>query len=190
MSRAGAPSRRRQQKRGSVKVGSSPAFAGGAVPVPNALLDEVLPTLKDTELRVLLIVLRQTLGWREGSETGGWRYKERDWISHSQMVKKTGRGSDAVSKAIDALVQQGLIRVETAAGRGLTTPAERRRHLGRLYFRLGDNWAPAGKSACPRHPAQAKTTTDKGDNKKEQGLFHKRQTPAVVLRRGWQRAVE
>ncbi len=68
-------------------------FEGGVIPVPNRLVDEVLPTLKDTELRVLLIVLRQTLGWREGSDTRArWRYKRRDWISHSQMVRRTGRG--------------------------------------------------------------------------------------------------
>ena len=33
-------------------------------PVPTRLVDEVMPALKDTELRVLLVVLRQTWGWQ------------------------------------------------------------------------------------------------------------------------------
>ena len=33
-------------------------------PVPVRLVDTVMPRLKDTELRVLLVVLRQTWGWR------------------------------------------------------------------------------------------------------------------------------
>ena len=55
----------------------------------------------------------------------------------------TGRGSEAVSGAIDALVRSGLLVVEDAAGRALATPAERRRHLGRLYYRAGDSLVPA-----------------------------------------------
>ena len=139
-------------------------FEGGAFPIPNRLVDEILPMLRDTELRVLLIVLRQTLGWREGSDTGGWRYKRRDWISHSQMVKRTGRGSEAISKAVDALVQRGLLIVETMAGKPLVTPAERRRYLGRLYYRPGEI---LGISASSSHPAKAKTTTDKEYNIKK-----------------------
>lgn len=162
------------------------SFPAGAVPIPNQLFDAVLPNLKDTELRVLLIVLRQTIGFREGSPSGGWRYKERDWISHSQMIRKTGRGSEAVSRAIDALVQRGLIVVESAAGRPLVTAAERRRFLERLYFRPAQMWI----TDDPRHPAKAKTTTDKRDNKKEKSYLQKRRMPAVVVKRGWQRAVQ
>jgi hypothetical protein len=106
-------------------------FAGGTVPVPNALFDDLLPTLKDTELRVLLIVLRATAGWRDRKG----RAKARDWISHRQLVKRTGRRSAAVSGAVDRLVRRGLLIVEDSAGRALATPQERRRHLGRLFFR-------------------------------------------------------
>ncbi len=162
-------------------------FPGGAVPIPNRLFDEVLPGLKDTELRVLLIVLRQTLGWREGSDTGGgWQYKKRDWISHSQMVKKTGRGSEAISRAVDALVQHGLLVVETAAGKPLITPAERRRCLGRLYYRPGENVGITDRAV---HPAKAKTTTDTRYNIKK----NLKKTDHLSLSRrgisGWQHPV-
>lgn len=167
-------------------MGNEPSgFLCGAVPIPNRLVDAVLPTLKDTELRVLLIVLRQTLGWREGSETGGWRYKKRDWISHSQMVKRTGRGSEAISKAVDALVQRELLIVETTTGKPLNTPMERRRHLGRLYYRPGDI---LGITASSSHPAKAKTTTYTRYNIKEDV---KRIRPVRLSRRGggWQHSV-
>jgi hypothetical protein len=106
-------------------------FPGGTVPVPNALFDDLLPTLRDTELRVLLIIIRQTAGWRDHKG----RSKARDWISHGQFVRRTGRKSAAVSGAIARLVRRGLIVVEDSAGQSLATPQERRRHLGRLYFR-------------------------------------------------------
>jgi len=106
-------------------------FAIGAVPVPNAVFDDLLPTLRDTELRVLLVVIRQTAGWRDAQG----RSKARDWLSHGQLTRRTGRRSAAVSGAVDGLVTRGLIVVEDSAGRALVTREERRRHLGRLYFR-------------------------------------------------------
>jgi hypothetical protein len=101
-------------------------------------VDERLPLLKDTEARVWLVVWRQTHGWR-ADRTGGAgstpAFKRRDWLSHSQLVRRTGRGSGAVSAAVAALVARGLLVVEDAAGRELPTREARRRHLGRLYYR-------------------------------------------------------
>lgn len=111
-------------------------FGGGFVPIPNALFDLVLPTLKDTELRVLLIVMRQTWGWRK-SRTA---YVERDWISRALFCRRTGRASEAISGAVATLVEKELIAVEDTAGNSLATSEARRRHLGRLYYRPGDMW--------------------------------------------------
>ena len=141
-------------------------------PVPVRLVDDVMPHLKDTELRVLLVVLRQTWGWRVDrtsaskagagtqrrtsgqptSKQGGKHEfskhqftkhqatKRRDWLSHRQLCRRTGRGSDAVSAAVASLTASGLIIVEDAGGKPLRTPDERRRCLGRLYFRPGTLW--------------------------------------------------
>lgn len=169
-----------------------PPFSSGTVPIPNRLFDEVLPTLKDTEPRVLLVVLRQTIGFREGSPSGGWRYKQRDWISYSQMVKKTGRGSEAVSKAIAALVARGLIIVEDCSGNLLETPEKRRRHLGRLYYRIGDMW----KTPNGRHPGKAKTTIDdrnyinRPKRKKRERSSKEMGAPVVLQQEGWHRACD
>jgi len=109
-------------------------------PVPIKLVDDLMPYLKDTELRVLLVVLRQTWGWKadrtKTDNTGPT--KRRDWLSHRQLCRRTGRGSEAVSGAVASLTALGLIVVEDASGTPLSTPEERRRCLGRLYFRPGN----------------------------------------------------
>ena len=131
---------------------------GRVTPVSNALFDVWLPRLKDTELRVYLVVWRATKGWTAGRG----RTKTRDWISSGQMQKRTGRSSEAVSAAIASLVSRGLLVVEDAAGRRLLTPEERRRHLGMLYFRAVDMWITGDE--C--RPGKPKRTKDR-DNKKE-----------------------
>jgi hypothetical protein len=125
---------------------------GGSVPVPNALFDELLPELSDAELRLLLVVVRATLGWREGNATGGWQYKQRDWMTNRLLVRRTGCASASVSRAVQALVAKRLIRVESATAELLDTPEKRRRNLGRLYFGLGDMWTtpPRGDIAFRR----------------------------------------
>ena len=54
----------------------------------------------------------------------------------SQLKARTGRASEAVSKAIDGLVKRGLILVCTEAGAPLNTPEARRRWQGKLFFGL------------------------------------------------------
>lgn len=95
------------------------------VPIPLWIIDQVLPTLRDTELRVLMIVLRQTAN------------KERDWLSSRQLHQRTGRSSAAVSGAIDTLVRRGLITVTAQSGSILDMPSERRRCRHRLWFQRG-----------------------------------------------------
>jgi hypothetical protein len=163
---------------------------GGVVPVPNSLVDEVLPTLRDTELRVLLVVLRQTWGWRDVT-TG--KHKARDWLTSGQLQRRTGRAGEAVSSAVDGLVRRGLIVVEDAWGRPLATAEERRRHLGKLYFKPGDMWKTPGS----RLPGKPKTTTYTRDKSKNadaplgKNPGDERRTGAVVIRgEGWSRAGE
>ena len=116
------------------------AALGPVVPVPALLLDRLLPALTDTELRVLLIVTRQTLGWvDEGRESAHGR-KYRDWMSQSQLQAKTGKSRDSVSRAVGALVEARLIVVENPAGEELTSPRSRKLARTRLFYRLDDRW--------------------------------------------------
>src|SRR5579859_3934358 len=108
-------------------------YPPNTTPFPNRLLDEAMPHLTDTEFRVLCMVVRETLGWADGQ---GGRRRETDRLTQRRLIARTGRASEAVSRAIDGLVRQCLIEVLTPSGVLLETPQERRRHRGRLLFRL------------------------------------------------------
>ena len=101
-----------------------------STPFPNLLLDWWMPVLRDTEWRVLCVVVRQTLGWKAGPGR-----KESDRISQAQLCRKTGRASAAVSQAIDRLVTLGLLAATTKTGQPLNS-AKRRRNGRGVYYRV------------------------------------------------------
>lgn len=101
--------------------------------VPNFILDELLPSLKPTELTLLLIIIRSTIGWVEDTATG--RRKEKDWLSSSQLVAKTGFRRKAISSAIQSLSDRRLISVLDSQGNLLSSAKERRGKL-KLYYRF------------------------------------------------------
>lgn len=120
----------------------SGALPVGTTPVPNALFDTILPHLSDTELRVILVVTRATLGWKAG--TGR---KPCDWLSHRQLQARTGRAGASVSHAVEGLVRRGLLIVQDGAGRLRDSASSRRAARGRLYYRLSEALlAPPQKS--------------------------------------------
>ena len=120
--------------------------------IPNILIDEVMPRLKDTEWRLLCVIARQTLGWIEK----GRGRKQRDWISQSQLIARTGRNSAALSAALNVLVCENLIECQAESGELLATPEQRRRHRGRIYFSL-----------LPQQMQLAKTELQKANTTKE-----------------------
>ena len=169
-------------------------LAGGTTPVPTALLDRVMPTLRDTELRVLLVVVRQTLGWQVGKDPR--LRKERDWLTQSQLMRRTGRASGAVARAVDTLVRRGLIDVLDKTERPLVTPAERRRCLGRLYYRLrlgkGETTEDRGGSAATKSehakPHTTKKTVYKNKTFGRQVVDKSVENSCAVRRPGWTQA--
>ncbi len=112
----------------------STPFPNMSTPFPNLLIDRIMPDLSDTEWRLLCVVCRQTLGFV--SQGGQPSRRTRDWLTHSQLKARTGRASEAVSRAIDGLIRKNLIEVRTYAGEPLLTPPERRRCQGMLFFSL------------------------------------------------------
>ena len=81
----------------------------GTTPVPNKLFDLFLNELQGAELKVLLVIIRQTLGWQDRRSVHG--RKTKDWISSSQLILKSGCSRRAISSAIDVLTKKKLIRV-------------------------------------------------------------------------------
>jgi len=102
-------------------------------PVPNIIFDRYLKDLNLGELKVLLVVIRQTLGWAD--RRGMYGRKETDWISGSQLREKTGCSRRAITTAIDLLVKKSLIEVQDERGVNLDNPQERQGKV-RLYYRL------------------------------------------------------
>ena len=102
-------------------------------PFPNSLISEVMPTLKDTEWRLLCVVVRQTLGW---VDPGTGRRKTQDWMTRTQLLQKTGRNSAAISKALDVLVSQQLLHVKGTNDKPLLTKGQRKQARGRIYYAL------------------------------------------------------
>lgn len=121
----------------SLVPGLAEAYAGPTVPFPALLLDQAMPRLTDTEWRLLCVVVRQTLGWHD-KETGG--RKERDWLTQSQLVARTGRTAKPVAEAIAALTAQQVIRVLSDGGQVLVTPKQRQNYFGRHWFQLHPYW--------------------------------------------------
>jgi len=77
-------------------------FAPTYTQTPNDLFDSWLPHLKEVELKVILVIMRKTLGW----------HKIRDRISISQLQKLTGSTATNIIISIDGLIEKGLITKE------------------------------------------------------------------------------
>lgn len=70
--------------------------------MPNFILDKLLPHLTGSELKVLLVIVRKTMGWQKNSEK----------ISFSTFNKMTGCGRGRASLAIKSLEDKRLISVD------------------------------------------------------------------------------
>lgn len=93
-------------------------------PVPNEFFEHI-PILTHAELRVLLIVLRQTVGWID-SKTGKRKIKDR--LSYSFILKKTGLYRTVLSKTIQSLIDKSLLVVTDGKETELHQAHERRGH--------------------------------------------------------------
>lgn len=106
--------------------------------VPNVLFDTLLPRLNPAELKVLLIIIRQTLGYVARNKSGKQR-KQRDWISIAQFTVKTGLSRMAVSNALTSLQQKNVINITDYHTNALYTSKERRT-CPRIFYSLTARW--------------------------------------------------
>ncbi|MHB8636726.1 MAG: hypothetical protein ACYC96_09670 [Fimbriimonadaceae bacterium] len=78
-----------------------PIYAANWTKTPNLVIDKLMPELKDTELRVLLVLIRQTIGWRREGRVAV--------LSYRTLMRQTGRSSEAIGNALKSLKARGLI---------------------------------------------------------------------------------
>ncbi len=99
-------------------------------PVPNIFFDKHLPNLTESELKLLLVIIRQTYGWYNPKTKSR---KTRDRISHSQFITKTGLSRRIISKTVNSLVAKGLIQVYSQYGNILNSGHERKGQFNLSY---------------------------------------------------------
>lgn len=98
-------------------------------PIPNEFFN-IIPTLTHAEIRVLLIVLRQTVGWID-LKTGKRKIKDR--LTYGFILKKTGLYRTILSKTIQSLLDRNLLIITDKKGNLLNQAHERRGHSLLFY---------------------------------------------------------
>jgi hypothetical protein len=102
-----------------------------SVPFPTRLLELTL-TLPETQARIVLYVVRSTLGWKAGSRS---ERRASFYTTHRNLRECIGRSSTiALSQNLEVLVRLGIIEVLTAEGMAL--PANTRLNNWRRGLRL------------------------------------------------------
>src|SRR5688572_11787025 len=91
--------------------------------IPNILLDHYLKHLSAAELKILLVIMRQTYGWID-KRTGKRKIKDR--ISYGQFMAKTGLSRRSVSSAIKSLSEKTLLNISCHTGNLVRCARERR----------------------------------------------------------------
>ncbi len=98
-------------------------------PLPNEIIDVHLPYLNQSQMKVLFVVIRQTLGWIDKSK----KRKVKDWISLSFFSKRTNLTFKSISLAIQELINKELIVALDYSENELRT-AKDRRGKKRIYY--------------------------------------------------------
>lgn len=98
--------------------------------VPNVVFDKYLPILTESELKILLVIIRQTYGWVDKRTQ---KRKVRDRISYNQFIQKTGLSRRVISKSVQRLTDKGLINTTCQNGKLLPCVADRRGRLSIFY---------------------------------------------------------
>lgn len=100
---------------------------------PNILFDQLIRELSNSELKILLVIIRQTNGWLDRKSK---KYKTRDRITYSQFISKTGISRRIISSAINSLLEKNLIEITDTFGNILYDPKNRK---GRFFIYYSPN---------------------------------------------------
>ena len=148
------------------------SFIPNTIPTPAWLYNGEMKKMSDTELRVVLVVTRQTLGWIENKETG--MRKTEDWISQKQLVEKTGRSNRAISTAINNCIKNRWIEARDKTGNLLKTPEKRSGN--KVFYRLGniftDKLKTSEDSSQVKKPVNLTTPTSELNDTKPVKIVH------------------
>jgi len=110
------------------------SFIPNTTPTPNWLYNGEMKKMNETELKVVLLITRKTLGWFD-SMSGNQR-KQQDFISQKQFIEFTGQSHTAIAKAIQTGVEKNWIIAKDKNGKLCDTSEKRRRR--KVWYQLGN----------------------------------------------------
>jgi hypothetical protein len=90
--------------------------------VPNILFDQLLNDLTYSELKIILVIIRQTNGYVDKQN----KRKLRDRITYNQFKTKTGLSRRAIGGTIKGLNEKRLVEITDRGGNSVNTPNDRR----------------------------------------------------------------
>ena len=108
-------------------------FIPNTTPTPNWISDAGMKNMNETELKIVMVVSRKTLGWFDPLTL---ERKTQDYISQSQFKELTGKESAAIARAIQSSVEHGWIIARDKAGILCDTPQKRKRR--KIWYQLGN----------------------------------------------------
>lgn len=122
--------------------------------------------MNETELKVVLLVTRKTLGWFDPMSRDR---KIQDYISQSQFIEFTGQGNKAIARAIQSCVEHGWIIAKDKNGNICASSDKRARR--RIWYQLGNIFTDkisSGVQMTPESGVQKSThLVSKGHSTKE-----------------------
>lgn len=153
---------------------------------PNLLFDVLLPGLGLAELKVLLVVVRDTFGWhRDLTEP----------LSLSRFMDRTGLGREAVVSAIKKLIDAGLLRRREKGGSfiyqavineqmTLGGPSSVSRPPGRVIE------PPAGQASEPNPVGSSNQRQSGRPTTVKESLKEQKKDPPSPFDEAWQAVIE
>ena len=112
--------------------------------VSNHIFDQLLPELNFSELKLLLLIIRQTMGWITKS---GHR-KQRDRINYAWFEKRSGLSRRVISTSIQSLISKQLIEVTDYHYNILNSPVLRKGKVGIYYAPILQSSAELQPKRC------------------------------------------
>ena len=112
--------------------------------IPNVFFDFHIPNLSGSEIKILLIIMRQTFGW----QLPNGKRKKRDRISYSQFETKTGLSRRVISASIQSLIDKQLIRASDYGGKVLFAASTRKGKTCIYYTPLVGTSAEKHTNSC------------------------------------------
>ena len=121
-------------------------------PISNILFDNFIPMLTGAELKILLIILRQTDGWQ----------KDRDKMTISQLQEKTGLSKRIITETIQKLIIKKLIVVTDYQKNVVDSTVERKGKILLFYASPLSTCAENSSNLCTkRHQPVQKSAYNK-----------------------------